>query len=67
MSKATSNDTGSPPDVKVVGQDFTSNLQPLTLDRSWVDYPFDYMFLTGQYPPGTVSHAVISLEQGRDQ
>ncbi|TNN65319.1 hypothetical protein EYF80_024473 [Liparis tanakae] len=30
-------------------------------------YPtFDFMFLTGQYPPGTVSHASNSYEQGRD-
>ncbi|XP_039975963.1 CREB-regulated transcription coactivator 3-like [Xiphias gladius] len=30
-------------------------------------YPYyDYMFLTGQYPPGTVSHYSSSYEQGRD-
>ncbi|XP_023118482.1 calcium-binding protein P-like [Amphiprion ocellaris] len=31
----------------------------------WYPY-YDYQFLTGQYPPGTVSHFSTSYEQGRD-
>lgn len=42
--------------------------QPLSPVRNWYGYPYyyDYMFLTGQYPPGTVSHFSSSYEQGRD-
>lgn len=29
-------------------------------------YYYDYRFLTGQYPPGTYTHASNSYEQGRD-
>ncbi|XP_029902455.1 tyrosine-protein phosphatase non-receptor type 23-like [Myripristis murdjan] len=29
-------------------------------------YPYDFMFLTGQYPPGTVTHFSSSYEHGRD-
>lgn len=33
----------------------------------WGFYPYyDYMFLTGQYPPGTVSHASSSYVHGQD-
>lgn len=35
-------------------------------DRNWLEYPYDYMFLTGQYPPGTVAHYSSSYEQGND-
>ncbi|XP_051792569.1 uncharacterized protein LOC127530257 isoform X2 [Acanthochromis polyacanthus] len=31
----------------------------------WYPY-YDYHFLTGQYPPGTVSHFSTSYEQGKD-
>ncbi|XP_028296117.1 uncharacterized protein LOC114458069 [Gouania willdenowi] len=31
----------------------------------WYPY-YDWMFLTGQYPPGTVSHFSSSFEQGKD-
>ena len=33
---------------------------------SWLPYPYDYMFVTGQYPPGTFSHSSSSNEQGSD-
>ncbi|CAK6971955.1 Hypothetical predicted protein [Scomber scombrus] len=55
------------------GQAFTS--QPLTgsgLGRYWGGgyrggYPYyDYMFLTGQYPPGTYTHLSFNQEQGMD-
>ncbi|KAM8726510.1 uncharacterized protein AB9X84_002911 [Acanthopagrus schlegelii] len=29
-------------------------------------YPYDYLFLTGQYPPGTITHSSSSFEQGAD-
>nr|XP_019947101.1 PREDICTED: uncharacterized protein LOC109632318 [Paralichthys olivaceus] len=34
----------------------------------WVVYPYPigYMFLTGRYPPGTLSHSRNSFEKGRD-
>ena len=34
--------------------------------RNFLEYPYDYMFLTGQYPPGTVAHYSRSYEQGSD-
>ncbi|CAK6971953.1 protein PRRC2A-like [Scomber scombrus] len=51
------------------GQAFTS--QPLPgpgLGRYWGGgYPYyDYMFLTGQYPPGTYTHLSFNQEQGMD-
>ncbi|XP_044024714.1 uncharacterized protein LOC122862907 isoform X2 [Siniperca chuatsi] len=56
-----------PPGVQVAaGYASTSQLQPSGLGAIWVEYPYDYMFLTGQYPPGTVSHFSSSFEQGRD-
>ncbi|XP_067427709.1 uncharacterized protein [Thunnus thynnus] len=64
-------DTGfqpPPPGVQVSAeQGFTSEPQPSGLGRGLVGYPhYDYMFLTGQYPPGTVTHYSSSFEQGRD-
>ncbi|KAG7230356.1 hypothetical protein INR49_024461 [Caranx melampygus] len=45
---------------------FTSQPRPMP-HPGWGFYPYyDYMFLTGQYPPGTVTHASSSFEQGRD-
>lgn len=32
----------------------------------WGSYPFDYIFLTGQYPVGTLSHYSSNFEQGTD-
>ena len=32
----------------------------------FLPYPYDYMFVTGQYPPGTFSHSISSSEQGSD-
>ncbi|XP_034399794.1 MAPK-interacting and spindle-stabilizing protein-like [Cyclopterus lumpus] len=62
------------------GQSFTSQPQQHgNIGESWGPNPFpgpypfsgpypyfDFMFMTGQYPPGTVSHASNSYEQGRD-
>lgn len=46
-------------------QGYTSLPQPQA--RGWGPYPYyDYMFLTGQYPPGTVTHSSSSYEQGHD-
>ncbi|KAL7396080.1 hypothetical protein ABVT39_028245 [Epinephelus coioides] len=47
---------------------FISQPQPEpNMGGSWFPYPYyDYMFLTGQYPPGTVTHTSSSFEQGRD-
>ncbi|XP_073349519.1 uncharacterized protein [Pagrus major] len=51
-------------------QDAPSNVQPSGLDSSLVQslypHPTDYLFLTGQYPPGTVTHSSSSFEQGAD-
>ncbi|XP_054454062.1 trithorax group protein osa-like [Anoplopoma fimbria] len=50
------------------GQGFIYQPQPNSyISGSWDYYPYyDFMFLTGQYPPGTVSHFSSSYEQGRD-
>ncbi|XP_042275856.1 protein PRRC2A-like [Thunnus maccoyii] len=55
-----------PPAPISAGQGFTSQPQPeSSIGGSWNIYPhYDYMFLTGQYPPGTVSHYSSSNEQG---
>ncbi|KAM7395733.1 hypothetical protein PAMA_007148 [Pampus argenteus] len=45
---------------------FISEPQPLGPGRGLAWYPYDYMFLTGQYPPGTISHYSSSFEHGRD-
>ncbi|KAM7368174.1 hypothetical protein PAMP_014420 [Pampus punctatissimus] len=47
-------------------QGFIIEPQPLGPGRGLVWYPYDYMFLTGQYPPGTVSHYSRSFEHGRN-
>ncbi|XP_051276938.1 uncharacterized protein LOC127375145 isoform X2 [Dicentrarchus labrax] len=55
----------SPRAQEAVGQGFTSEPRPEA--RIWLPYPYhDYMFLTGQYPPGTVTHSSQSYEQGSD-
>lgn len=51
---------------KSAGQGFTSQPQPEFVGGSWGTFPYDYMFLTGQYPAGTVSHFSSSNEQGND-
>ena len=63
-----------PPPLPVsasAGEGFTSQPQPeSSMGGSWGFYPYpyyDYMFLTGQYPPGTVSHYSSSNEQGSDK
>ncbi|XP_023272570.1 myosin-1-like [Seriola lalandi dorsalis] len=53
------------------GESFSSQPQPESglggFGGSLGFYPYyDYMFLTGQYPPGTVTHASSSFEQGMD-
>lgn len=54
-----------PPMMASAGQDFTSQPRPYPGHRGFYPY-YDYMFLTGQYPPGTVSHASSSYEHGHD-
>ncbi|KAF0039751.1 hypothetical protein F2P81_007986 [Scophthalmus maximus] len=57
-----------PPLLMSAGPSFTSPPWPQPdFRRSWTIYPYyDYMFLTGQYPPGTFSHSSSSFEQGTD-
>ncbi len=57
-----------PPGVKVLAGHSSSELKPSGPGRSWVvyPYPYDYMFLTGQYPEGTITHYSSSFEHGRD-
>ncbi len=58
-----------PPGTQALsGQDSTSERQSLGPGRIWAElpYPYDYMFLTGQYPPGTITHSSSSFEQGTD-
>ncbi|XP_074530537.1 uncharacterized protein LOC141793629 [Halichoeres trimaculatus] len=47
---------------------YTSALQSgAELGGTWGVHPlYDYMFMTGQYPPGTITHSASSYEQGRD-
>ncbi|KAG7517463.1 hypothetical protein JOB18_008599 [Solea senegalensis] len=40
--------------------------QPRPLPGHWIFYPYDHMFLTRQYLPGTLTHSSVSFEQGRD-
>ena len=51
-------------------EDLPRDIQPSgpgsSLANSFYPYPDDYLFLTGQYPPGTVTHASSSFEQGAD-
>ncbi|XP_034545713.1 DNA-directed RNA polymerase II subunit RPB1-like [Notolabrus celidotus] len=48
--------------------EYTSELQPNSdMVGTWGVHPYyDYMFMTGQYPPGTITHSSSSYEQGRD-
>lgn len=56
-----------PPPMKgSAGQGFVSQPQPEFGRLGGYPHYYDYMFLTGQYPPGTVSHASSSYEHGRD-
>ncbi|XP_070818331.1 uncharacterized protein [Chaetodon trifascialis] len=65
-----------PPPLPVnvpAGQGFASQSQPQSLSQpqpnlgSWGMYPYyDFMFLTGQYPPGTITYSSQSSEQGSD-
>ncbi|KAM3603195.1 uncharacterized protein V6R79_018221 [Siganus canaliculatus] len=53
------------------GPGYTSELLPSGPSRSlsfwpWYPKPYDYRFLTGQYPPGTYTHASSNLEHGAD-
>lgn len=57
-----------PPGLEALSEVSTSEPQHLIPNRGWIRYPFpyDYMFLTGQYPPGTVSHFSSNFEQGNN-
>lgn len=54
-----------PPGVQTSNQGSTHERPQLRPGGLLVPY-YDYMFLTGQYPPGTVSHSSSSFEQGSD-
>lgn len=49
-------------------QQYASSLQSGSdMTGTWGVHPlYDYMFMTGQYPPGTITHSASSLEQGSD-
>ncbi|XP_074504871.1 uncharacterized protein LOC141775426 isoform X2 [Sebastes fasciatus] len=52
---------------KYARQGFTIQPQPNFNSESWGPYPrHAFMFVTGQHPPGTVTHTTSSYEQGRD-
>ncbi|XP_034555381.1 uncharacterized protein LOC117824100 [Notolabrus celidotus] len=57
-------------DVQAPAEVQISEAQPLGLSSfgSWpsFSYLYDYMFMTGQYPPGTLTHSSESFEQGAD-
>lgn len=55
-----------PPGVQPLNEASTIELKQFGPRRIWVNYPYDYMFLTGQYPPGTVTHSSHDYEQGND-
>ena len=54
------------------GEDSSGDVQPSGPDTRLAQsfyphpYPYDYLFLTGQYPPGTITHSSSSFEQGAD-
>ncbi|XP_078131135.1 uncharacterized protein LOC144533565 [Sander vitreus] len=54
----------APPPQGFNGRPVLSGLAPYPYPNPYPYY--DYMFLTGQYPPGTYTYASNSLEQGRD-
>ncbi|XP_019125402.2 uncharacterized protein LOC104926961 [Larimichthys crocea] len=59
----------APPEVEVSkGRYSTSERRPLYPGRrrGHVFPYYDYMFLTGQYPQGTITHSSSSFEQGTD-
>ncbi|XP_077409287.1 uncharacterized protein LOC144039615 [Vanacampus margaritifer] len=45
---------------------FPPDFFPPPVGRPYMPYPFDYYFLTGQYPPGTATHFSSSFERGRN-
>lgn len=56
----------APPYLPVAENHFTHPAQPAFPQWGFYPYYYDYMFLTGQYPPGTLSHASSSYEHGRN-
>lgn len=56
----------APPYLPVAENRFTRPMQPAFPHWGFYPYYYDYMFLTGQYPPGTLSHASSSYEHGRN-
>ncbi|XP_030261641.1 atrophin-1-like [Sparus aurata] len=60
-----------PPGAQALsGEESPRDVQPSGLDsrlaKSLYPYPNAYLFLTGQHPPGTVTHSSRSFEQGAD-
>ena len=63
-----SSGAGVAPMQASAGLAFTSQPQPgPSMAGHWGPYPYyDYMFITGQYPPGTYTDFSASYEQGHD-
>lgn len=57
-----------PPGLERLTEVSTGEPQSLIPNRGsiWYPFPYDYMFLTGQYPPGTVSHFSSDFERGNN-
>lgn len=57
-----------PPGLEALSEVSASEPQRFLPNRGWIWYPFpyDHMLLTGQYPPGTVSHFSSNFEQGNN-
>ncbi|XP_056899862.1 proline-rich protein HaeIII subfamily 1-like isoform X4 [Takifugu flavidus] len=53
---------------KMVSSSMPHPLPPRPVLPQWGFYPYyyDYRFITGQYPPGTYTHASANFEHGRD-
>lgn len=45
---------------------FTSASYPVMPPWNFYPYYYDYQLITGQYPPGTYTHASADFEHGRD-
>lgn len=57
-----------PPPLPPYGAAVTDTRVSATSPRGYFGYfyPYDWMLLTGQYPPGTYTHSSSSVERGRD-
>ncbi|XP_041660641.1 uncharacterized protein LOC121521015 isoform X1 [Cheilinus undulatus] len=55
-------------EAEVSTDESTSEVQPEVVRRRFpvLPYPYDFMFLTGQYPAGVITHSSQAYEQGAD-